>query len=81
MSRLAIAFALALAATNADAQDAPFRQSQAPGATGTNGTQPILFDGRMKGDGVRRGVQEKNRHPSAGAIIVQPKASEPERKR
>jgi hypothetical protein len=79
MSRLVVAFALALAATTATAQDAPSRQSQAPAATSTNGTQPFLFDGRMKGDGVRRGEQVDNRHPNAGAI-VQPKASQPERK-
>jgi hypothetical protein len=88
MSRLAIAFALALAATTANAQDAPSRQSHAPAATSTNGTQPaisvngtqpFLFDGRMKGDGVRRGAHVDNRHPNAGAIVVQPKASQPER--
>ncbi|WP_414476188.1 hypothetical protein [Microvirga sp. M2] len=80
MSRLVVAFALALAATTtATAQDAPSRQSQAPAARSTNGTQPFLFDGRLKGDGVRREEQVDNRHPSAGAI-AQPKASQPERK-
>ena len=79
MSRLVIVFALALAATTATAQDAPPRQSQAPAATSMNGTQPFLFDGRMKGDGVRRGEQADKRHPSAGAIVP-PKASQPERK-
>jgi len=88
MVRLAIAFALALAATTANAQDAPSRQLHAPATTGTNGTrpaagvngtQPFLFDGRMKGDGVRRGAHVDNRHPSAGAIVVQPEASQPER--
>jgi hypothetical protein len=34
----------------------------------------------MKGDGVRRGEQVDNRRPNAGAIIVQPKESQPERK-
>jgi hypothetical protein len=80
MSRLVVVFALALAATTAIAQGAPSRQSQAPAATSTNGTQPFLFDGRMKGDGVRRREQVENRHPIAGAIIVPPKASQPERK-
>jgi hypothetical protein len=79
MSRLVVVFALALAATTATAQDAPSGQSQAPAATSTNGTQPFLFDGRMKGDGTRRGEQVEKRHPNAGAI-VQPKASQPERK-
>jgi hypothetical protein len=77
MSRLAIAFASALAATIATAQDAPSRQSQAPAATSTNGTQPFLFDGHMKGDGVRQGEQVDNRHSNAGAIIVPPKTSQP----
>jgi hypothetical protein len=80
MSRLVVAFALVLAATTATAQDALPRQSQAPAAPSTNGTQPFLFDGRMKGDGVRRREQVDNRHPNAGAIVVQPKASQPERK-
>jgi hypothetical protein len=79
MSRLAIAVALALAATTASAQNAPSGQSQAPAPTNTKETQPFLFDGRMKGDGVRRGEQVENRHPNAGTI-VQPKASQPERK-
>jgi hypothetical protein len=70
---------LALAATTATAQEAPTEQSQAPAASSTNGTQPFLFDGRMKGDGVRRREQD-NRHRNAGAIVVQPKASQPERK-
>jgi hypothetical protein len=80
MSRLVVVFALALAATAATAQDAPSRQSQAPAATSTNGTQPFLFDGRMKGDGAQRREQLDNRHPNAGTIIVQPKESQPERK-
>ncbi|HEV2565449.1 MAG TPA: hypothetical protein VGU19_10230, partial [Microvirga sp.] len=52
VSRLVVAFAVALAAATATvaAQDAPSRQSQTPAATSTNGTQPFLFDGRMKGD-------------------------------
>lgn len=89
MSKLAIGFALALAATTVSAQDAPSRQSHAPPptstigtqpATGVNGAQPFLFDGRMKGDGVRWGAHLDNRHPNAGAIVVHPKASQPERK-
>ena len=80
MSRLAIAVALALAATTASAQNAPPGQLQAPTASSTKETQPFLFDGRMKGDGVRRREQVENRHPNAGAIIVQPKESQPERK-
>jgi hypothetical protein len=79
MSRLLVAFALALAATTATAQDAPQKQSQNPAATSTNGTQPFLFDGRMKGDDVRQGEQADKRHPNAGTS-VQPKASQPEPK-
>ncbi len=80
MSRLAIAVALALAATTASAQNAPSGQSQASAAASTNGAKPFLFDGRMKGNGIRREKQVENRHPNAGAIIVPPKASQPERK-
>ncbi|WP_445504310.1 hypothetical protein [Microvirga sp. G4-2] len=80
LSRLAIAAALALAATTSSAQNAPSGQSQAPAAPSTNGTRPFLFDGRMKGDGIRQEKQMGNRHPNAGAIIVPPKTSQPERK-
>jgi hypothetical protein len=88
MPRSAIAVVLALAATAANAQGAPSGQSHAPAVTGpdgtqpatnANGTRPFLFDGRMKGDGVRRRAHVDNRHPNTGAIIVQPKASQPER--
>jgi hypothetical protein len=80
MLRLVVPFALALAATTASAQNAPSGQSQAPTATSTKETQPFLFDGRMKSDGIRQDKQVENRHPNAGAIIVPPKASQPERK-
>jgi hypothetical protein len=79
MSRLVVALALALAATTATAQDAPHKQSQNPAAPSTGGTQPFLFDGRMKGGGVRQREQMEKRHTNAGAI-VRPKASQPERK-
>jgi hypothetical protein len=35
-------------------------------------TQPFLFDGRMKGDGERRGTQADKRRANTGAIVVQP---------
>ena len=76
MSRLAIAFVLALAANAANAQ-----QSQTPAAVSDNGTKPFLFDARMPGDGVRRGALSDNHRPGAGAIIVQPKTRQPERER
>ena len=79
MSRLVIGFALALAATTASTQDAPSRQSQALAASSRDETQPFLFDGRMKSDGVRRGEQVDKRHLTAGAITMQPKASQPQR--
>jgi hypothetical protein len=79
MSRLAIAFVLALAATAANAQDTSSGQSRTPAVTSANGTQPFLFDGRMRGDGVRRGAHAYDRHPNAGAIVVQPKVSQPGR--
>jgi hypothetical protein len=79
MSRLATALVLVLAATAADAQDTKSEQSQTPAATSGNGTRPFLFDGRMPGDGARQRALANDRHPSAGAIVVPPKASQPGR--
>lgn len=79
MSRLATAFVLALAATAANAQDTASGQSRTPAVVNTDGTQPFLFDGRMRGDGVRQRAPADNRHPNAGTLVVQPKASQPER--
>ena len=81
MSRLAIAFVLALAATTANAQDTRTEQSQTPAAASGNGLRPFLFDGRMPGDGARRKAVADENHPNAGAIVVPPKASQPERER
>jgi hypothetical protein len=79
MSRPAIAFVLALAATTANAQDTRSGQSQTPAVASGNGLRPFLFDGRMPGDGSRqRAVADENR-PNAGAIVVPPKASQPAR--
>jgi hypothetical protein len=81
MSRLAIAFVLALASIAANAQDAKPEQSQAPAVPSANGTRPFLFDGRMIGDGARQGTLPDDHHPNAGAIVMPPKASQPERER
>jgi hypothetical protein len=81
MSRLAIAFVLALAATAADAQDTKSAQSQTPAVPSANGTRPFLFDGRMIGDGARQGTLPGDRHPIAGAVVMPPQASQPERER
>jgi len=81
MSRLAIAFVLTLAATAANAQNTTSGQSRTPAAASANGTQPFLFDGRMRGDGLRQGVPADDHHPNAGTIVVQPKASQPGRER
>jgi hypothetical protein len=82
MSRLAIAFVLALASVAANAQDTRSAQSQTPAVASGNGLRPFLFDGRMPGDGARRqGVLADDRHPNAGAIVVPPKESQPERER
>jgi hypothetical protein len=35
----------------------------------------------MPGDGVRQGALADDHHPNAGAIVVPPKASQPERER
>ena len=79
MSRLAIALVVALAATGANAQDTKSGQSDTPPVGSANGTRPFLFDGRMPGDGVRRGAITDERH--AGTIVMPPKASEPARER
>jgi hypothetical protein len=79
MSRLAISFVLALAATAANAQDTRSEQSQTPAVTNANATRPFLFDGRMPGDGVRQGAPTDDHHPNAGAIVMPPKASQPGR--
>jgi len=81
MSRLAIAFGLALAATTANAQDTKSGQSQTPAVANENGARPFLFDGRMRGDGSRQGTVPDDRPPNAGAIVMPPKASQPERER
>jgi hypothetical protein len=81
MSRLAIAFVLALAATPANAQDTKSEQSQTPAVASADGTRPFLFDGRMRGDGARQGVLTDSHHPNAGAIAVPPKAGQPARER
>ncbi len=81
MSRLAIAFGLALAATAANAQDTRSGQSQTPAVAIDNGTRPFLFDGRMQGDGSRQAPAAHDRHPNAGAIVMPPKTSQPERER
>ena len=81
MSRLAIAFALALAATAASAQDTKPGQSQTPAIASGNGLRPFLFDGRMPNDGARQGTLADGSQPDAGAIFVPPKARQPERER
>jgi hypothetical protein len=77
MLRLAIAFVLALAATAANAQDTKSGQSHTPAVGSTDGTRPFLFDGRMPGDGVRRGTLAEDHHPNAGVIVVPPKQTSP----
>ncbi len=82
MSRLAIAFVLALVPVAANAQATRSAQSQTPTVAGGNGLRPFLFDARMPGDGARRqGTLPGDRHPDAGAIVVPPKESQPERGR
>jgi hypothetical protein len=81
MSRLTVAFVLALAATAANAQDTKSGQSHTPAVTSANGTQPFLFDGRMRSDGIRQGALADDRHPNSGAIVAPPKASQPGRER
>jgi hypothetical protein len=79
MPRLAIAFVLVLASVAANAQGTKSEQSQTPAVASGNGLRPFLFDGRMPGDGARRRAAADQNHPNAGAIVVPPKASQPER--
>ena len=79
MSRLPIAFVLVLIATATSAQEATSGQTRAP--TVANATRPFLFDGRMRGDGARRGASGDVHHTNAGAIVVQPDAEQPGRER
>jgi hypothetical protein len=81
MSRLAIAFVLALAVATANAQDTRSGQSQTPAGASGDGSRPFLFDARMPGDGARRRAGGDEKHPNAGAIVVPPKASQPARER
>ena len=81
MSRLAILFVSALSVTSATAQDTASGRSHEPAAASAYETQPFLFDGRMRGDGMRQRGRADNRHPNVGAIDVQPKANEPGRER
>jgi hypothetical protein len=80
MSRLAIAFVLALAATAAHAQDVKSRQSQTPAVADANeNSRPFLFDGRMRDDGARQRPLTDDHRPDAGAIVMPPKAGQPAR--
>jgi hypothetical protein len=81
MSRQAMAFVLALAATAANAQDTKPKKPHTPVAANATGTQPFLFDGRMPGDGARQGTFADDPHPNAGAMVVSPNASQPSRER
>jgi hypothetical protein len=77
MSRLAIAFVLALAATAANAQDTKSGQPHTPAVGSTSETRPFLFDGRMRGDGVRQGALADDHHPNAGVVVMPPKTTQP----
>ncbi len=81
MWRAAIAFVLALAASTANAQDTRSGPSQTPAVTGADDVRPFLFDARMPGDGFRQRAVPGEKQPSSGAIVMPPKASQPERER
>ncbi len=81
MLRPAIAFMLALVATAANAQGTTSEQSQKPAVAGSNETRSFLFDGRMPGDGVRQRARTDEHRAGAGAIVLPPKASQPDRER
>jgi hypothetical protein len=77
MSRLAIAFVAALAATAANAQGSKAEQPQTPAITSADATRPFLFDGRMKGDGDRLRARTDDHRSTGGAIVMPPKAGKP----
>jgi hypothetical protein len=79
MWRPAIAFVLALAATTVNAQDT--RSGQSPARARGDGSRPFLFDARMPGDGSRQRAGGDEKHRKAGAVVMPPKASQPERER
>ena len=81
MLRLAIALVLVSTATAANAEDTMSAQSQSPAAANPSEPRPFLFDGRMKDDGTRRRTFADDDHPNGGAIVMPPKAGDPERKR
>jgi hypothetical protein len=81
MWRPAIAFVLALAATMANAQDTKSGQSQTPAGASGDGVRPFLFDARMPGDGSRQRAVGDEKHRNTGAVVMPPKASQPERER
>jgi hypothetical protein len=56
-------------------------QSQTPAEAPGDTLRPFLFDGRMPGDGSRQRAVAGEEHPTAGAIVMPPKASQPERER
>lgn len=80
MSRIAIGLVLALAATTANAQDTKSGQSHTPAVGGANETRPFLFDGRMRGDGVRQRALADEHRSIAGAIVA-PQVGQPGRDR
>ena len=81
MWRLVTAVLLGLATSAANAQDTTSEQSRTSAVANTYGTQPFKFDGRMPSDRVRQRAPADNRAPDAGAIVVQPKESQPGRER
>lgn len=81
MLRLAIAVVFALAATAANAQDTKSGQSHTPAVAGAKEARPFLFDGRMRGDGIRQGALADDHRANAGAIVVPPKVRQPGRER
>lgn len=78
MSRLPLAFVLAMAATTANAQNSKSEPSQMPAVASENGLRPFLFDGRMRGDGSPQRALADQKHRNAG-ILVPPKANQPDR--
>jgi hypothetical protein len=64
MSRLAIAFVLALTSVAANAQDTKPEHAQTPAVHSADGTRPFLFDGRMRDDDARQKTVANGNHPN-----------------
>lgn len=76
MVRMVIAVALALAATASYAQVTTPSTTSPTVSPSTAEAKPFLFDGRMKGDGARKGAFADVRQPSPSAPVDRAKPNQ-----